>query len=154
MPMLKNPRHERFAQLVARGKPMSRAYVAAGYRPDRANARRLTTFDHVRRRITAIRKEHERMSKRTKEQHFAKWLEREDKVEKQGKDALAHKISYDYAMAMGWITTKQEVTTKQDNTKENAVRLARLSPDERLTWERLCAKISEDLTEEELAEVA
>ena len=154
MPMLKNPRHERFAQLIARGKPQVRAYSLAGYRRDYGNAVRLTRNDRVRRRITALRKEHERMSKRTKEQHFARWLEREDKVEKQGKDALAHKISYDYAVAMGWITTKQEVTTKQDNTKENHVRLARLSPEERVIWERLCAKISEDLTEEELAEVA
>ena len=152
--MLKNPRHERFAQLVARGKPQVQAYGLAGYRRTRQSAHRLLTNADVRRRISAIRKEHERMSKRTKEQHFAKWLEREDKVEKQGKDALAHKISYDYALAMGWITTKQEVTNKQDNAKENAVRLARLSPDERLVWERLCAKIADDLTEEELAEVA
>ena len=94
------------------------------------------------------------MARRTREQLLATWEAREAKAEKQGKDALAHKISYDFANLMGWITTKTEVTNKQDNAKENAVRLARLSPEERLLWERLCAKISEDLSEEELAEVA
>ena len=36
--MLKNPRRERFAQLLASGKTATDAYVEAGYRPNRFNA--------------------------------------------------------------------------------------------------------------------
>jgi len=139
--MLKNPRHERYAQLVARGKPMSRAYVAAGYRPDRANARRLTTFDHVRRRITAIRKEHERMTKRTKEEHFARMLDREEKAESQGKDQFAQKCAMDYALVMGWITTKQEVKTVDAAVSARLEEvLATLTPEELEVYRRIEAK--------------
>lgn len=31
MPVLKNPRHEQFAQLVAKGMPATKAYIQAGY---------------------------------------------------------------------------------------------------------------------------
>jgi len=39
MPALKNPRHEAFAQALARGMPTAKAYVEAGcYKPNRGNA--------------------------------------------------------------------------------------------------------------------
>ena len=38
MPALKNPRHEAFAQAVARGMSASAAYVEAGYKANRHNA--------------------------------------------------------------------------------------------------------------------
>ena len=38
MPPLKNPRHEAFAQGLARGMSASAAYVAAGYKANRHNA--------------------------------------------------------------------------------------------------------------------
>jgi phage terminase small subunit len=37
--MLKNPRHEIFAQLLASGKTATDAYEEAGYKPIRFNAR-------------------------------------------------------------------------------------------------------------------
>jgi hypothetical protein len=37
MPVLKNPRHERFAQLLASGKTAKDAYALAGYRPSESN---------------------------------------------------------------------------------------------------------------------
>jgi phage terminase small subunit len=52
---LKNARHERFAQELAKGSTADAAYVAAGYRPDRKNAARLTTNDAVRARITELK---------------------------------------------------------------------------------------------------
>jgi phage terminase small subunit len=38
MSVLKNPRHEAFAQALARGVPAAKAYVDAGYKPNRGNA--------------------------------------------------------------------------------------------------------------------
>jgi len=37
MPVLKNPRHERFAQLLASGKSGTAAYELAGYKPSDSN---------------------------------------------------------------------------------------------------------------------
>src|ERR1700722_8688298 len=54
MPVLKNAKHERFAQEVAKGKTGIEAYVAAGYSPDVGNAGRLTKNDRIRTRIDEI----------------------------------------------------------------------------------------------------
>ena len=42
MPVLKNARHERFAQLIATGSTADAAYKEAGYSPDRGAACRLS----------------------------------------------------------------------------------------------------------------
>ena len=52
--VLKNARHERFAQAVAAGKPADEAYHAAGYKPDRAHASRLAANGNIRARITEL----------------------------------------------------------------------------------------------------
>jgi len=54
MPILKNARHERFAQLVASGKSATEAYGLAGYKEDRTAASRLSTNVNVRSRITEL----------------------------------------------------------------------------------------------------
>jgi phage terminase small subunit len=54
MPILTNPKHELFAQELAKGRTATAAYEAAGYKSDRKNAARLTTNDHVRRRVADI----------------------------------------------------------------------------------------------------
>jgi phage terminase small subunit len=54
MPILKNIRHERFAQGLAKGMIQDAAYEAAGYKPDRGNATRLTAHDSIRARVAEI----------------------------------------------------------------------------------------------------
>lgn len=54
MPALENPKHERFAQELAKGKAADEAYAAAGYKPDRGNASRLTANDSVKARVAEI----------------------------------------------------------------------------------------------------
>lgn len=54
MPVLSNPRHERFAQELAKGKSASAAYVEAGYEGDRKNAARLATNDDVCDRVEEL----------------------------------------------------------------------------------------------------
>jgi phage terminase small subunit len=53
MPVLKNARHERFAQELAKGKSATEATHAAGY-ADPRNSTRLTKNDEIRRRIDEI----------------------------------------------------------------------------------------------------
>ncbi len=54
MPMLKNPRHEAFAQGIAKGMSASEAYEAAGYKPHRGNAARMSANESVRERVLEL----------------------------------------------------------------------------------------------------
>ena len=47
MPVLKNARHERFAQDLAKGMSATEAYEKAGYKPSGPNAGRLTKRDEI-----------------------------------------------------------------------------------------------------------
>ena len=57
MPALKNPRHEAFAQALARGMSASAAYVAANYKPNRHNAAALAREKHIRTRVAELQEE-------------------------------------------------------------------------------------------------
>lgn len=54
MPALKNARHERFAQELAKGKSQEEAYREAGYRGDRTAASRLSTNVNIRARVAEL----------------------------------------------------------------------------------------------------
>ena len=54
MPALKNPKHELFAQALAKGMSQVDAYEAAGYKPNRQHASRLVTKGDIKRRIREI----------------------------------------------------------------------------------------------------
>jgi phage terminase small subunit len=55
MAALKNDRHERFAQGLAKGLSADEAYREAGYKPNRGNATRLKANENVAARIEEIR---------------------------------------------------------------------------------------------------
>ena len=57
MPALKNPRHEAFAQALARGMSASAAYVEGGYKANRHNAAALAREEHIRTRVTELQEE-------------------------------------------------------------------------------------------------
>jgi hypothetical protein len=55
MPVLKNPRHEKFAQLLAEGKKTTaEAYERCGYKPSRFNASKLANNPAVKERVIQI----------------------------------------------------------------------------------------------------
>lgn len=54
MPILDNARHERFAQGLAKGLTADAAYTEAGYTPNRHNAARLNTNEHIRARVDEL----------------------------------------------------------------------------------------------------
>lgn len=51
MPALDNPKHERFAQELFKGKTADESYQIAGYKPSRKNASRLRANEDIKRRI-------------------------------------------------------------------------------------------------------
>jgi phage terminase small subunit len=55
MPVLKNTRHEAFAQALAKGMTATDAYAAAGYKGDRTAASRLSTNVNVSQRVGEIK---------------------------------------------------------------------------------------------------
>jgi hypothetical protein len=54
MTILQNPRHERFAQELAKGKTAVEAYQAGGYKPDRGHASRLAANGNICARVAEL----------------------------------------------------------------------------------------------------
>lgn len=54
MPVLTNPKHERFAQELAKGKTADEAYVIAGYKENRGNAATLKAKQIISDRISEL----------------------------------------------------------------------------------------------------
>ncbi|RVG81336.1 terminase small subunit [Sinorhizobium meliloti] len=54
MPVLKNARHEKFAQELAKGKTADEAYQLAGFKPNRGNAARLNANESIQARVAEI----------------------------------------------------------------------------------------------------
>ena len=61
MPVLTNPKHERFAQELASGKPYHESYVIAGYKPNPSNACNLQKTTKIAQRLTELLEERERI---------------------------------------------------------------------------------------------
>lgn len=54
MPALSNPKHERFAQELSKGKTATEAYVLAGYKPNDGNAATLKGNQRVLGRVAEL----------------------------------------------------------------------------------------------------
>jgi phage terminase small subunit len=54
MPVLKNARHEKFAQALAKGKTADEAYQVAGFRPNRGNATTLKANQSISKRVDEL----------------------------------------------------------------------------------------------------
>lgn len=54
MPVLKNARHEKFAQAIAKGKNATDAYVEAGFKPHDGNAARLRGNERIVVRVAEL----------------------------------------------------------------------------------------------------
>jgi phage terminase small subunit len=59
LPILSNPRHERFAQGLAAGKSASEAYAEAGFKENRHNAATLARKQHILDRVSELLAERE-----------------------------------------------------------------------------------------------
>jgi hypothetical protein len=57
MPVLPNPRHEKFAQALANGTSASAAYVEAGYKANAGNACTLKSQQYISKRVVELQEE-------------------------------------------------------------------------------------------------
>ena len=89
MSVLKNPRRERFAQLLTHGMSADAAHTKAGYRPDRRNVTRLTTNDDIRERVAELQAAAARQAVITLESHLKDLLDLREEARKEGRYAAA-----------------------------------------------------------------
>ncbi len=54
MAILKNARHEKFAQYIAKGRSADASHTAAGYKPSRQNAARMSSYDDIVGRVAEL----------------------------------------------------------------------------------------------------
>ena len=114
MPILKNPRHERFARELAKGKSATEAYELAGYKGDRTAASRLSTNVNICQRLEELQSE---IAARVVEETA---VTRADILEELKKIAFAtfeddlvkandkRAACMDYARIEGWIVERHE----------------------------------------------
>jgi hypothetical protein len=114
LPVLKNPRHERFCQELAKGKSATEAYGAAGYKGNRRNASHLATKSDIKRRLEELQSE---IAARVVEQTA---VTRAEILEELKKIAFAtfedgsvkandkRAACMDYARIEGWIVDRHE----------------------------------------------
>lgn len=115
MPAIANPKHERFAQALAKGKTQSEAYAEAGYTPSEPNASRLTRNDKVQSRVAELQ---ERGAMRTE-------VTLESLIREAGEIQDAAKAEKQYSAATAALTAKAKLAglwiDKAENTNRNAV---------------------------------
>jgi len=65
MPILRNAKHERFAQELAGGNSAAKSYEMAGFTPNRHNASTLSRKHHILDRVAELLSERDRISKQS-----------------------------------------------------------------------------------------
>lgn len=118
MPALKNTKHERFAQELAKGQTADAAYAAAGYSPDRKNAARLTTNDGVRTRVAELQERAAIRAEVTVADIAAQLDEDRALAHKVGQPGAAVSASLGKAKVLGLIVDKTELTGKDGGPVE------------------------------------
>lgn len=121
MPALDNPRHERFAQHLAKGKSATEAYTDAGYRGDRTAASRLSTNVNVQARLSELQAKAAERTIVTVED-IARQLDEDRKFAREtGAAAAAVSATLGKAKVLGLIVEKSEnVNLNYDVTDEPA----------------------------------
>ena len=113
MTTLSNPKWERFAQELAKGKTGDEAYVLAGYKENRHNASRLKTSETVSRRLDEILGKAAQKVGVTRERILAELTKIADAPLSDEFVKVADKRAacMDIAKLEGWIVEKTENTT-------------------------------------------
>lgn len=113
MPTLSNPKHERFAQELAKGRSQAEAYAEAGYKPSEPHASRLASNGKVSARVQEIVQRAAKRAEVTIESLIQEAAEIQASALKEGQHAAAVSALTAKAKLAGlWIE-------KSDNTNRN-----------------------------------
>lgn len=127
MPALKNPKHELFAQHWASGKTEIEAYELAGYKPDAANANKLTRNNQILARVREIQAKFEKRVEFTKADMVREFDENRTIAIAKEQMAAANAASATKAKVLGFVVEKFKDVTDLDgmNADELAAERAR-----------------------------
>ncbi len=114
MPALSNPKHERVAQELAKGKTQAEAYVLAGYKPNESHASRLVSNGKIKARVAEIMNVAAIRSEITLETHLNDLAELRDEARaaKQFAAAISAEVARGKASGVHVEKTDATVTTK------------------------------------------
>jgi hypothetical protein len=116
MAVLKNARHERFAQAIAEGKTQEEAYKHAGYKPNASNASTLNRNQQVRDRVATIQAAgaaHAEITVASVTENLARIAKKAEELEDSPGLSVARLAHMDIAKLAGLVTDKvQTETTK------------------------------------------
>lgn len=128
MPPLRNARHERFAQELAKGKSADASYQAAGYREHRGNAARLSAKESVTARLAELQERAAVRTEITVERLTAMLLEDREFAREVGQAGPARAATETLARLHGKMVDRKEVGQPGDferMTDEELVDLVR-----------------------------
>jgi phage terminase small subunit len=109
MPALKNPKHERFAQELTTGSTQDAAYAAAGYKPDRGAASRLSANVNIKARVAEL-KERAAIKVETTVEDIARQLDEDREfARKNAHSSAAVAATLGKAKVLGLIVDKSKV---------------------------------------------
>ncbi|ASW06293.1 terminase small subunit [Rhizobium sp. 11515TR] len=143
MPVLKNARHERFAQAFAKGLSQEDAYAEAGFKPHRQNASRLMTNDDIRRRVAEIKGRVAEKAEWTAADRLAALKRISDKAEDKDPRVAVSAIAEANKMQGSHAPTKNEHTGRGGGPIQS-VDLSKLSDDEFNRLEAILGSIAID----------
>ena len=129
MPVLKNARHELFAQELAKGQTQEQAYKSAGYRGNRHHASRLVTKDHIRERVAELQTRNVTKADEITEITTARLLELTEearlKAMQLGQPAAAITAITALAKLAGkWVERSEQTTRSEDLSTYSDAQLA------------------------------
>ncbi len=114
--MLENPKHERFAQLLAEGRTADEAYEEAGFKPNRGNATRLKANESVYARVRELQARSLDRHDVTVKNIQARLEDAYRLAEKQERSADMRQAAMDMAKLNGLVIDRAETRERKDYT--------------------------------------
>ncbi|MDE3809945.1 terminase small subunit [Sinorhizobium meliloti] len=143
MPVLKNARHEKFAQELAKGKTADEAYQLAGFKPNRGNASVLKQKESISNRVAEILKQAEENDRKANERVIEKLAITKERVAAE----LAKIAFLDIREAVRW--GRSPVDTESENANPNGLGIypVELVPSDQISDEAAAAVSEVSLTQ-------
>ena len=114
MPMLRNAKHEMFAQALAKGMDVDEAYVEAGYTHNRGNASRLKATENVKARVAELMGRAETGVVLTKQWVLEQLIDNAAEAKKAGQIAPANRALELLGKELGMFIDRKEVGAPGD----------------------------------------
>jgi hypothetical protein len=118
MPVLKNARHELFAQSIAQGKTQAEAYQLAGYKDDRRNASHLRDRPEIEERIRQLTTKNAEKVEITAQYLTNRLIRLADRAEERGNESAAVSALDKAAKINGFGLDKTHVSIENNVTPD------------------------------------